>query len=130
MASSEDGSRSARLSLEPVPASAARAREFVQAHARLWDCDDPDEIVALLTTETVANAVAHAAAPIALTLLWGSGAIRVETEDGSPELPELRAPAWDDPRGRGLMLVDALARSWGAERRGPGKVVWFEYGPC
>jgi hypothetical protein len=28
--------------------------------------------------------------------------------------------------GRGLYLVDALARAWGSRRTSTGKVVWFE----
>lgn len=28
--------------------------------------------------------------------------------------------------GRGLMLVEALADSWGVEPRGSGKRMWFE----
>jgi hypothetical protein len=30
--------------------------------------------------------------------------------------------------GRGLMLVDLLADSWGVEARGGGKCVWCEFG--
>jgi hypothetical protein len=28
--------------------------------------------------------------------------------------------------GRGLLIVEALSRAWGAERTGAGKVVWAE----
>lgn len=131
MGSAQDGDRAtARLTLKPAPTSVGRAREFVREHLRLWECDDPEGIVALLTSEVVANAVIYAATPVALALRQRDDALRVEAEDGCPTLPEIRIPAWDDPRGRGLLLVEALARCWGAEPRGAGKVVWFEYGPC
>lgn len=31
------------------------------------------------------------------------------------------------PGGRGLLLVEALAGTWGWYPEGPGKVVWFEF---
>ncbi|MBA3744272.1 ATP-binding protein [Sporichthya sp.] len=43
-------------------------------------------------------------------------------------------PVWDDPtveleeRGRGLLLVDRLASSWGTSHHATGKSVWFRLG--
>lgn len=36
-----------------------------------------------------------------------------------------RGPADTAEGGRGLRIVAGLAAEWGAERRGPGHVVWF-----
>jgi hypothetical protein len=55
----------------------------------------------------------------------------VEIVDGRAEsLPRLRTPDDDDEGGRGLLLVSALARSWGSERLSAGKCVWFELAPA
>lgn len=130
VAKTRDEPGSARLSLDQVPSSAKRAREFVREHATLWECDDPHEIAALLTSEVVTNAVTYAAPPLALALWRRHDSVRVEVEDGSSKLPELRETGLDGTGGRGLLIVEALARCWGSDLRDPGKVVWFEYGPC
>lgn len=54
------------------------------------------------------------------------GGVLVLVWDTSPSRPERQQPAPDAESGRGLVLVEALATSWGsfglADR--PGKVVW------
>jgi hypothetical protein len=47
--------------------------------------------------------------------------------DSSEEPPAPRDAAPEDTSGRGLHLVEAMARAWGVEReREDGKIVWFE----
>ncbi|WP_159049211.1 ATP-binding protein, partial [Streptomyces canus] len=48
--------------------------------------------------------------------------------DDVPQLPRLRQARASDGGGRGLYLVNRLARRWGATRLSTGKVVWFELG--
>lgn len=49
----------------------------------------------------------------------------VAVRDGSPAEPLLSQPtARSAPRGRGLMLVDSVAASWGCLPSRDGKVVW------
>jgi hypothetical protein len=43
-------------------------------------------------------------------------------------LPVVRSPGPDAEGGRGLLIVSALARSWGTEPLSAGKCVWFELG--
>ncbi|WP_037802760.1 ATP-binding protein [Streptomyces sp. NRRL F-5135] len=51
--------------------------------------------------------------------------LRIEVHDASPTPPEPRTPGADACDGRGLVLVAALAETWGVhDRRGPGKAVW------
>jgi hypothetical protein len=38
----------------------------------------------------------------------------------------VRSPALEDESGRGMRLVDSLARRWGVQPAGTGKCVWFE----
>jgi anti-sigma regulatory factor (Ser/Thr protein kinase) len=91
-----------------------------------WSCGHLADDAALLVSELVTNAVVHARSDVALRL-WRTGSgVRVEIADRNPK-PVVRRPV--DPEavgGRGLHLVDTLARDWGVRRAEPGKAVWFE----
>ena len=51
--------------------------------------------------------------------------VTVAVSDDGPGLPKLRHPDPDDPTGRGLLLVDTVAESWGIKPMDPqGKTVW------
>ncbi|MFI8091957.1 ATP-binding protein [Streptomyces sp. NPDC086080] len=90
------------------------------------------DTVVLVVAELVANAVLHGRVPgrdFALSLSYdaGRGAVRIEVTDTHPALPTRKAPDSDEDGGRGLVLVDALAVTWGVcDRHGPGKTVWAE----
>ncbi|MCQ6553436.1 ATP-binding protein [Streptomyces sp. C10-9-1] len=85
------------------------------------------EDVLLLVSEIVTNACLHAGGPSELSLEQRGLHLRIEVADGSPELPRRRPTAGPaQPGGHGLMVLERLARRWGAERRGAGKVVWAE----
>jgi hypothetical protein len=86
------------------------------------------DVVLLLASELVTNAVCHGAGPVALTVAWGGPSVRVEVADQSPEWPVLKAVEWDAPNGRGLFLVDGLSSGWGVLAAGQGKSVWFTLG--
>ena len=118
----------ARTDLDALTTSPKAARDFVRAVLDAWDCDDPHEIALLLTSEVVSNAVLHAATRLALDVGWDedAGVLRIEVRDGSPDLPEIRVPAPDATGGRGILLLERLARRWGARPEAEGKVVWFE----
>lgn len=106
--------------------SPTAARAFVSRMLRLWECTDLDEIACLLTSELVTNAVLHAATKVVLRMHLDPPALRVEVEDGAPDLPQpLPLTPWSE-HGRGLWLVEALSRRWGAAPVPPGKIVWFE----
>jgi two-component sensor histidine kinase len=80
----------------------------------------------LLVSELVTNAVMHAQTPLEVQVHVGKGAVRVEVQDDSDALPIARIPRNEATGGRGLQLVERIARAWGIERRTRGKVVWFE----
>jgi len=46
--------------------------------------------------------------------------------DHSPVLPASRAVSPTAISGRGLGLIARLARRWGTDRLGAGKVIWVE----
>lgn len=88
------------------------------------------EQVVLLASEVTTNAFLHARTNATVSLSVGPQAVRVEVRDDS-ELPPLRRHLGRDASmGRGLVILDALASSWGVDlpSDGVGKVVWFEIG--
>jgi anti-sigma regulatory factor (Ser/Thr protein kinase) len=107
-------------------ASPAKARALIRQVLAAWDCDDLDDVASLLTTEVVANAVRYAADQIALRVSLDDEVVRVEVRDSNPVLPEGRRVTRGSTSGRGLLMIEALAQRWGAQREGTGKVVWFE----
>ena len=111
------------------PEALGAARALVRLVLELWACDDPDDAGALLTSELVTNAVAHAAGVLAvkLDLSLLDGVVRVAVEDANPAPPLRGAPSADAVSGRGLLLVDELAARWGSTPTDRGKVVWFEF---
>jgi len=116
------------IDLPVDPSSPARARLFVcEQLARRC----PPEVVdsaALLVSELVTNAVLHAGTPMRVNVSMLRDGARVEVEDGSHEMPEPREPNTAEQRGRGLLLVDRVARSWGVHQTLDGKAIWFEIG--
>ncbi|HWC78638.1 MAG TPA: ATP-binding protein [Pseudonocardiaceae bacterium] len=99
------------------------------ADAALADVDAHERGDALLVvSELVDNAREHGAAPVGARI-WRVAAgrrLRVEVRDASTELPEPHNPRPTDVRGRGLLLVEALASYWGVLSGGRGKIVWAE----
>jgi anti-sigma regulatory factor (Ser/Thr protein kinase) len=87
----------------------------------------PDGV--LVVSELVTNAVQHGSGPVHVRIVDGAS-VRIEVTDARPvERLEARDPDPDDPRGRGLFLVEALADAWGvADAPNGGKVVWAEFG--
>jgi anti-sigma regulatory factor (Ser/Thr protein kinase) len=116
----------ADLELPAEPASAARARSFVAEMLVLWDCDDPDQLAVLLTSEVVTNAVRYASQPIRVAITADRTRIVVATTDDDPRTPQLRTARPEARGGRGLFLVEAIASRWGIVPHPPGKTVWFE----
>jgi anti-sigma regulatory factor (Ser/Thr protein kinase) len=119
--------RRAWIVLASESSSLSAARCFVSDMLELWDYEDPDEIVPLLTSEIVSNAVRHAAGSVGLELALLDGeALRVEARDESPDTPVIRRSSPDGIGGHGLTIIETLARRWGVERHEGFKVVWFE----
>ena len=87
------------------------------------------DVVLLLTSELVTNAVVHTSSDLELIVRTGPEGVLVEVHDADGEhLPVLRKGRSFDEGGRGLLLVAELAVRWGAERNSSGKCVWFQIG--
>jgi len=102
------------------------ARRWVVARCAALHVDAGNVDLPLLVSELVTNACVHGAEPIRVHLDVGQARVRVEVEDGSPVMPEVKRPDGRSTVGRGLLIVESLSRAWGAERAGAGKVVWAE----
>ncbi|KPI27233.1 serine phosphatase [Actinobacteria bacterium OK074] len=111
--------------LEPEDSAPGRARRLARRALARWGLEDLSDSVELLVSEVVTNAVRYATRPVTLRLLR-TDVLRCEVGDDVPQLPRLRQARADDEGGRGLYLVNRLARRWGATRLSTGKVVWFE----
>ncbi|MFJ2963485.1 PAS domain S-box protein [Streptomyces collinus] len=110
----------------PATASAVPAgRSFVVETLAAWDCAHRADDVRLLVSEVLTNAVQHAEGPVALHLRRTATELAVEVSDLSPQLPQPRLAAQDEESGRGLVLVDTLADSWGVRPEEQGKTIWF-----
>jgi anti-sigma regulatory factor (Ser/Thr protein kinase) len=112
------------VALAPVPTSSYAARNFVTGLLRRWRREDLAEVAVLLTSEVVTNAVLHARTDLVLTVRMDGSRLRVSVRDDEVSPPRPRTP--DAEGGRGLALVESLARSWGTSPHGRGKAVWFE----
>jgi anti-sigma regulatory factor (Ser/Thr protein kinase) len=113
------------LSLNRNPAEVARARRYVAQHCADMP-SDVRSIAQLLTSEVVTNALEHGAGDIWLRLCKAESALRVEVTDASGAEPRPQQATPDSLRGRGLMILESLASTWGVAPAEPtGKTVWF-----
>lgn len=111
------------------PEQVAHVRRFV---LRALPGSDYAYDAALLTSELVTNAIRHTASggqdgTFEVTMFWHSRAVIIAVTDaGATTIPALHSPGAFDPAGRGLSLVNALARQWGFHGNHRGRTVWFE----
>jgi len=111
--------------------SARQARSAVRQALAGWGMDHLSGDAELLASELVANAAEHAdGTPIGLALRCRAEpgeqpGITCEVTDGSPAMPRRTEPGPDSERGRGLAIVNALARSSGVRASQAGKTSWF-----
>jgi anti-sigma regulatory factor (Ser/Thr protein kinase) len=119
----------AETPVAPALSSIAPARHW--ARDRLTEAGVHDgrlDLLVLLVSELVTNAVAHADPPVTLRVHVDDERTRVEVTDGVREVPVVRNPPPTALGGRGVMFVDRLASSWGTvpESGAAAKAVWFE----
>ncbi|MEU1785494.1 ATP-binding protein [Streptomyces sparsogenes] len=110
------------------PSSVSAARRLALSQLAVWALPGPADDVELLVSEVVTNALRHTAGPVRLTLCLcpADDALRCEVEDADPAPPRAREAGEEDEGGRGLYMIDLLARCWGSHPTGEGKTVWFE----
>lgn len=117
-----------RAELAPSPASPAAARRLATAFAeRHHLSDDLADALCLVTSELVTNAVLHARTTVVVTLELQPAVARLTVRDGSRATLAVRNYSAEAVTGRGLGVVEALSRAWGAVADGDGKLVWAEF---
>ncbi len=95
-------------------------------HLRQLLASDSEAIDAeLVATELITNAWRHGRGPITLSADLRSDCLVLEVCSESDAEPNLRTDA-SGSSGRGLLLIDELARAWGFERKGDQMCVWAE----
>jgi hypothetical protein len=118
-----DESAAAEKYFLALPESVSEARRFVTEVLADSNVDGAD--AESLTAEVAANAVRHANTDFRVRIQCRHGNVRVEIVNDAPELLLIKTePSVDG--GRGLHILDGLARDWGVETRPHEKVVWFE----
>ena len=117
----------ASIELAPDPAELRTARQFVNETLTDWGLESICDDARLITSELSANAVVHARTDFRVTLRSdGLGHLRIEVRDGNGRMTSPGPPGQGATSGRGLVLVSALATSWGTQVVSDGKVVWVE----
>lgn len=116
----------ARAAFPPGSYSASAARRFVTATLHGWGRDDLTYVAVLLVGELVANVVLHAGTAFDVVIYSSDQRVRVEVCDSATQLPTRKHYSVTSTTGRGLMLVEDLAASWGVQPTADGKYVWFE----
>jgi anti-sigma regulatory factor (Ser/Thr protein kinase) len=101
-----------------------------QARAVLDDFPSADLVddVLVVISELIENVTRHTHGGGELRLTREDGVIVVEVHDADSAPPRLLPP--DDRRigGRGLLVVEGMARRWGVRPEETGKTVWAEIG--
>lgn len=106
----------------------AEVRRFVRLVAGQWDVDD--FVPCLVASELVTNALRYASASdgdVALRIgRTDDGALWIEVQDATCDLPRIQHADTISEAGRGLFIVDQFARRWGVRplSGNAGKVVF------
>lgn len=118
----------AEIHLDGRPSSIRTARHWAVKHAQ--DAEVPPglvRVIELLTSELVANALAHGSTePVVVRLGIDADHLVVRVRDEGDDLPVVRTTGPRVPGGQGLRLVERLAARWGVDvHPSGGKTVWF-----
>ncbi|WP_238012362.1 STAS domain-containing protein [Dactylosporangium sp. AC04546] len=112
------GPRRISADLPDEPAATHLARAFVDRTCARWRIRPLADHAALVATELVANAVQHARTAAVISLALRQHYLHLSVRDGSHERPRR------SPEGHGLLIVEALAASWGCVQTTDGKAMW------
>jgi anti-sigma regulatory factor (Ser/Thr protein kinase) len=113
------------MSFAKSPGSVSAARRFARDALR----DLPPnalEVVELMVSELATNSIRHSQSAFDVLIDRTQDEVRIEVSDLAGGTPTVRSPGPEDPRGRGLLIVEMLSEQWGVEyHTGDGKTVWF-----
>jgi anti-sigma regulatory factor (Ser/Thr protein kinase) len=120
-----EGVVTANIELPAEPGSPGEARRLVANVLRGIKSPADIDVVVLLTSEVVTNAVVHAGTSVGLVVRDVHEGIQIEVSDGDKHMPEVDRHDVESVSGHGMSLVALLSQSWGAIPTGEGKTVWF-----
>jgi len=106
-----------------------RARALVRSTLEAWGIDKAADDVVLTASELFTNAILHGKGEVELRLKLLPASVRVEVfDEGTDGVPTVKAPTSAGVfSGRGLAIVEKLARAWGsAQVPHGGTCVWAE----
>ena len=107
--------------------SVRSARRFVKEILTQWDLLPLLDDALIVVSELAANAITHAGSDYRVRLSSTQRSVRIEVRDGGDGTPEPQPQSLTSEHGRGLLMVAAIAASWGIERSdGRRKLVWAE----
>jgi anti-sigma regulatory factor (Ser/Thr protein kinase) len=114
------------VDLPASPRSVPVARRHARRTAREAGLrEDTSDVLHLLVSELVTNAVVHARTDVRLHLVVTPDEVRVEVCDQAGLHPRLRTHSASATTGRGIRLLSTLASAWGVEELDDGgKMVW------
>jgi anti-sigma regulatory factor (Ser/Thr protein kinase) len=106
---------------QPEAVTAARrfVRDVLSDHSR-----ETVEAAELMASELATNCVRHARTDFEMAI-HDKGQVRIEVRDSGGGRPRVLSPAPQEPSGRGLRIVEAMADAWGVVPGSDGKAVWF-----
>ncbi|MEU8236237.1 ATP-binding protein [Actinoplanes sp. NPDC048967] len=115
-----------QLHLTPRPEAAGQARALIADVCQAWQQPRLRPRAALIISELVGNAVAHAGTDILATVSRRGNGMHLAVTDHDPRLPVLLDQPCGNPAEvrHGLQVVHAAATLWGAIPTKTGKVVW------
>ena len=117
------------MSLPAAEQAPALARQATREVLASWRVAHLEETALLFVSELVTNAVRHAAgggSMLILRLEAAGTSLRIEVHDADPRWPQPCTPTAASESGFGLVLVSALADTWGVCDNATGKAVWVE----
>lgn len=120
-------SKAASYKLGAHHASPAIARAHVSLFAEGRASPEQLGVATLVVSELVTNAVMYGSEPIELDLTLDVDELRIEVSDADSDLAAVVPPDMSSssgPSGRGLRIVEVLARQWGVCEAAVGKIVW------
>jgi anti-sigma regulatory factor (Ser/Thr protein kinase) len=121
-----DDTRHASLELPATTGAPRVARRFTVETLQRWGVTGVIDTAELVVSEMVTNALRHARTGSRLELSESSGCLRIEVVDFGRGGAVKADPELSDLGGRGLMLVEAMTRRWGARHDGNEHLVWCE----
>jgi LuxR family maltose regulon positive regulatory protein len=114
-----------QLTLGPVPTAAATGRAFVHEVCGRWGIQGLADPAALLASELVTLAVAHAGTDMELWVELVGARLQVAVTDQDPDLLKFLAAKEETDRRLSLLVVDQAATAWGVRQdQAGGKTAW------